>query len=143
MYVFREIKDTDDLKAAFQMRYRVYNEDPLLSHLVKESSLQLSFDGYDIYAHHYGIYRSNEGDVESMIGYIRIIRDGIYPLASELINKIGEIPQRPLPYYFNTHFPDVKDTKIIEAHARGDVFEICEPGRFIILPDFTLSPTKA
>lgn len=132
MYVFREIKNADDLLVAFQMRYGVYNEDPFLSHLVKGNTLQLSFDGYDIYAHHYGIYLNDE----RMIGYIRIIREDIYLAASELVKDIGEAPERPLPFNFNTHFPNMNKTEIIRTRARGNVFEICEPGRFVILPGF-------
>lgn len=141
MFIFREIKDKEGLMAAFQMRYQVYREGPFLQHLVHANSLKINVDGYDPFAHHYGLFKVSDERTELMIGYIRIIRTYLNQDISKTISKLSDelgfsVPGRLLPYYINAHFPQTTDKQIKDYFVRSPKFEFCEPGSFIILPEF-------
>ena len=136
LYAFREIKEEAELLAAFRMRYTIYMQQPHLRLLMVENAAEVDIDGYDIYSRHYGLYKLN-GEAEEMIGYLRVIEQCKFPLVEAMLQKLkGQYsfvpPQRKHLFYFQHLFPDAES--ILNMPLNKNAHLICEPSRFIILP---------
>lgn len=141
MFTFREIKDQEGLIPAFQMRYQVYHNDPLLSHLVETHPGHIDVDGFDAYARHYGVYQVETGGHDILVGYIRIIKKDINPAMHRVLAGMANdlaivLPGRPKPLNINAHFPDFNEAQIAHGASAGLAIELFEPGRFIIVPEY-------
>lgn len=133
-YIFREITDTRELLAAFQLRHETYTATPGLRYLLKHQHARLDIDGFDAFARHYGIFTKGK-----MVGYVRVIwHEENTSNASKIehicVNHGISTPEYPDRLYVEKDF--VETSNIDKIPKSNPSISICEPGRFIILPAY-------
>ncbi len=93
-FVFRAVRDLAEQLEVLRLRYRVYRGCHL-HEIISENAAQLDIDSWDLYSHHYGLFRCN-GQEQTLIGTARVVEDTarvISPLMSEVLDAYPEFRQ--------------------------------------------------
>lgn len=138
LFAFREIQNETELMAVFRLRYDVYCQQTHLRQLLSENEARVDVDGFDVFSRHFGLFHLLEG-TEKLVGYLRVIEQQKFPLVEQLLEKLKtgrglDISPRPYLFYFQKKFPDAEQA--LQMSLTEKSIEICEPGRFIILPEY-------
>ncbi len=84
-FIFSEISSTNDLLAAFRLRYNVYRNSRLRD-FCRPNSDNLDVDPWDFYARHFGLF-----DLRGhQVGNVRIVTTTKQATASRIIEALGE-----------------------------------------------------
>jgi hypothetical protein len=104
-FEFREAKTTDELRAIFKLRYRLYR-DSRLKDFCEENEHEVDIDSYETFGKHMGLFKIQD-DSSTLVGFHRPIfpkvsklRDEILAVAAEypsLHKNVIALPNHPLP----------------------------------------------
>ena len=141
-YVFREIRDEPEAKAALALRYEVYARTKGAVNLLPGVADGLhDVDSFDRYARLFGLFDVSSNTVD-VVGTIRLVGDSPSPLASsleaafpsttELGQRLRERRSEPLPMLKYLVARD--SVSRLREHLLAAGEDVVEPGRLALLP---------
>lgn len=136
-YSFREVKNTEELKALFHLRYQEFLK-CRLNGFIEKNKYELDIDCYDLRARHFGLFCCTQHG-EVLVGCMRVIDNKptyiaekvlkIASLSKLLFQKVNQTPKHPFPLMnYNSH---VKELNAFYQHLKIKNEKLCEVGRFV------------
>lgn len=142
-FVFREVRNVDELLELLKLRYEVYINSRLKGFL-NENPEQIDVDLYDVKARHFGLYRVNSR-TKILIGCIRVVNVNIITRSATMIEYLKKYYtsinksvnadfDAPLPML--TYGPEGKTIERQYNHWINDGEHVVEVGRLCLHTDF-------
>ena len=141
-FVFRELRDLDEVREQLALRYRIYRGADHVSAFVAPGSLALDVDAYDQRSRFFGLYRHG-GERPTLVGCLRVVGQDATSLGTEvpaiaasddeLVSRARGVPGYPLPLLEYAPERDVILALVEELLERGE--RVVEPSRLGLLPE--------
>lgn len=146
-FEFREARTSDELRAIFKLRYRLYR-DSRLKDFCEENEYEVDMDSYEIFGKHMGLFKIQNGE-STLVGFHRPIfpqvsnlKEEILAVAAEypkLCQSVTAIPSQPLPLMEYCSDPSAA-LRQFYFHEKNQWARVCEATKFAIEPDDSTLP---